>query len=198
MAEYIDRETLRKILENWRDAHADADDEQGCGLLEDVIWEVDAQPAADVAPVVHGRWEWFDEETGTPFTGYEREWGWRCSHCKHELPDDYDDPDYRPMLDYCPNCGAKMDGGDSDADLLALDEIRHAPTVDAVVVTRCKECEHAERYERIDGTVGYYCGHPQNTFTYGERWDRVFKPVKEPDGFCSRGERKDGGADNEM
>lgn len=43
MAEYIDREVLRKVLENWRDAHADVDDEQGCGLLEDVIWEVDAQ-----------------------------------------------------------------------------------------------------------------------------------------------------------
>lgn len=52
MAEYIDREALRKVLENWRDAHADVDDEQGCGLLEDVIWEVDAQPAADVVPVV--------------------------------------------------------------------------------------------------------------------------------------------------
>lgn len=52
MAEYIDREALRKVLENWRDAHVDVDDEQGCGLLEDVIWEVDAQPAADVAPVV--------------------------------------------------------------------------------------------------------------------------------------------------
>lgn len=59
----------------------------------------------------HGQWEWFDEDTGTPITGYEREWGWRCSRCKHELPDDYDDPDYRPMLDYCPYCGAKMDGG---------------------------------------------------------------------------------------
>ena len=52
MAEYIDREALRKVLENWRDAHADVDDEQGCGLLEDLIWEVDAQPAADVAQVV--------------------------------------------------------------------------------------------------------------------------------------------------
>lgn len=52
MAEYIDREALRKVLENWRDAHADVDDEQGCGFLEDVIWEVDAQPAADVAQVV--------------------------------------------------------------------------------------------------------------------------------------------------
>ena len=59
MAEYIDREALRKVLENWRDAHADVDDEQGCGLIEDVIWEVDAQTAADVAPVV------------------------RCKDCKH-------------------------------------------------------------------------------------------------------------------
>ena len=65
-----------------------------------------------------------------------------------------------------------------------------APTVDAVVVTRCKDCEHAERYERADGTAGYYCGYPQNTFTYGERWDRVFKPAKEADDFCSYGERK--------
>ena len=65
----------------------------------------------NAAPIKRGQWEWFDEETGTPITGYEREWGWRCSRCKHELPDDYDDPDYRPMLDYCPYCGAKMDGG---------------------------------------------------------------------------------------
>lgn len=57
-------------------------------------------------------------------------------------------------------------------------------------VVRCKDCEHAERYERTDETAGYYCGHPQNSFTYGERWDRVFKPVKEADGFCSYGERR--------
>lgn len=74
-----------------------------------------------------------------------------------------------------------------------LREVSDAPAADVAPVVRCKECEHAERYERTDGTVGYYCGQPQNTFTYGERWDRVFKPVKEPDGFCSRGERKDGG-----
>lgn len=30
--------------------------------------------------------------------------------------------------------------GISDADLLALDEIRHAPIVDAEVVVRCKDC----------------------------------------------------------
>lgn len=52
MAEYIEPEALRDILDGWRDAHADVDDVHGCGLLEDVICEVDAQTAADVAPVV--------------------------------------------------------------------------------------------------------------------------------------------------
>ena len=66
---------------------------------------------------------------------------------------------------------------------------------DAVPVARCRECEHAERYERIDGTAGYYCGHPQNTFAFGDRWDRVFKPVKNPDDFCSFGLRKNQSAD---
>lgn len=70
-----------------------------------------------------------------------------------------------------------------------------APTVDAVPVVRCRECEYAERYERIDGTAGYYCGYPQNIFVYGARWDRVFKPVKEPDDFCSYGLRKNQSAD---
>ena len=71
--------------------------------------------AADVAPVVHGRWEWFDKDVGTPVIGYEREWGWRCSHCGEELPDNYDDPDCSPMLRFCFNCGAKMNEGDNDA-----------------------------------------------------------------------------------
>lgn len=110
MAEYIERSYIRKMamfemaytMETETDAAV-------------VLRMIDDAPAADVAPVVHGRWEWFDEDTGTPLTGYEREWGWRCSYCKHELPDNYDDPDYRPMLDYCPHCGAKMDGGDNDA-----------------------------------------------------------------------------------
>lgn len=110
MAEYIERSYIRKMamfemaytMETETDAAV-------------VLRMIDDAPAADVAPVVHGRWEWFDEDTGTPLTGYEREWDWRCSRCKHELPDDYDDPDYRPMLDYCPNCGARMDGGDNDA-----------------------------------------------------------------------------------
>ena len=32
--------------------------------------------------------------------------------------------------------------GISDADILAKEEIRYAPTVDAEVVVRCKDCKH--------------------------------------------------------
>lgn len=56
-------------------------------------------------------WEWFDEETGNPLDGYEREWGWRCSACGHVLPDDYDDPDTPPKMNFCSNCGADMRKG---------------------------------------------------------------------------------------
>lgn len=73
------------------------------------------------------------------------------------------------------------------ADCIAS-EISGLPAADVAEVVRCKDCKHAERYERTNGTAGYYCGHPKNRFTYGERWDRVFKPVKEADDFCSYGE----------
>lgn len=73
------------------------------------------------------------------------------------------------------------------------EDLYSLPVVDAVPVARCKECKHTERYGRTDGTAGYYCGHPQNTFAYGERWDRVFKPIKEADDFCSCGTPKNDG-----
>lgn len=82
--------------------------------------------------------------------------------------------------------GALLDGCETDIEL--LDEI---PAADVAEVVRCRDCKHAERYEQTDGTAGYYCGHPRNTFTYGERWDRTFKPVKEADEFCSYGERRE-------
>lgn len=93
MNEYIDRDALREILESWRDAHADVDDVHGCGLLEDVICEVDAQTAADVAPVVHGRWMPFHSEAAGDIQ--------YCSACEIG---------FGAKTDYCPNCGAKMDG----------------------------------------------------------------------------------------
>lgn len=71
---------------------------------------------SDVAPVVHARWEWFDEEVGSPLEGSERDWGWRCSACKDTLNDEYDNPDNPPNHNYCPNCGSRMDGEQNAAD----------------------------------------------------------------------------------
>ena len=94
MAEYIEREALREILDRWRDAHADVDDVHGCGLLEDVICEVDAQTIVDVVPVVHGRWG----DNGIPNSMLSG-----CSVCGFTCG--------AYSFQYCPNCGAKMDGG---------------------------------------------------------------------------------------
>lgn len=53
-------------------------------------------------------WEWFDEETGNPIDGIEREWGWKCSKCGNALPDDFDNQDYPPKIEFCPFCGRAM------------------------------------------------------------------------------------------
>ena len=57
----------------------------------------------------HGHWHWFENENGTPLSGYDRDWGWECSVCRTALPDDYDNPDEAPKIAFCPYCGAKMD-----------------------------------------------------------------------------------------
>lgn len=54
--------------------------------------EINSIPAADVAPVVHGRW------IEGPLNPY-------CSECFVECRDE---------TPFCPNCGAKMYGGGSD------------------------------------------------------------------------------------
>ena len=58
------------------------------------------QPAADVAPVVHEKWL-LDRWQSWP----HRE----CSRCKIMIPRTKEVPDQ--YWQYCPNCGAKMDGG---------------------------------------------------------------------------------------
>ena len=66
-----------------------------------------AAPAADVAPVVHGRWIHSRyEDCSEQFELV------KCSQCNHEA---YAMAFYVRGGNYCPNCGAKMNGGDSDA-----------------------------------------------------------------------------------
>lgn len=62
-------------------------------------------PAADVAPVVHGRWV-------VRFDGPYKRRRCYCSHCgKHSGVGGIAKNQEKP---YCPNCGARMDG-DSNA-----------------------------------------------------------------------------------
>lgn len=82
-------------------------------------------------------------------------------------------------------------GLDSDVRRVAFsDEIARIPTADVVEVVRCKDCQYAKPYERVDGLTGYYCQHKNSTFMYGTNWERLFEPVKEADDFCSYGERR--------
>lgn len=62
-----------------------------------------AAPAADVAPVVHGRW--------VSVAGKRDR---ICSRCLHNEPYKNADDDAE-VFEFCPHCGAKMDGGDTDA-----------------------------------------------------------------------------------
>ena len=56
-------------------------------------------PTIDVAPVRHGRW------VSVPYKLARI-----CSVCNRDEPYKFADID-ADVYDYCPNCGAKMDGG---------------------------------------------------------------------------------------
>ena len=68
--------------------------------------ELVAIPAADAVGVKHGRWEWYKSPVCLSGDIY-----YRCSVCGESDPWQLTT---RGNANYCPNCGAKMDG-DSDA-----------------------------------------------------------------------------------
>ena len=84
MADYIDRE---KIFSIWRSMPAPAS-------VTSLAAAISQTPAADVAPVVHGKWE-----PGNPI----------CPVCGENKFKDLDADvwaDWQPK--FCPNCGALM------------------------------------------------------------------------------------------
>lgn len=104
MAECIEREaTIKRIKEvycvgcnSYNGVRCRA-----CGT-GDAIDIIEDAPAADVAPVVHAEWVVCGDGDNVP---------WMCSHCGKTTAHKY-----KVMYgEYCPNCGAKMDGGDNDA-----------------------------------------------------------------------------------
>ncbi len=93
MAEYIDREATKRAFQNF-----DAGRKGGSTLLtpDEFAEYLDEFPAADVVPVVHGWWN-ADEN---------------CSVCGENSTEGLDATKWNYWLpNYCPNCGAKMDGG---------------------------------------------------------------------------------------
>lgn len=99
MAEYIERDALIDDL----DAAAKHGG-MGAIIAQTLQRYVKRAPAADVAPVRHGRWVLGNVEPGYFTPGGNRPWicsdcGWLASYMLG-----------KPKENYCPNCGAKMDG----------------------------------------------------------------------------------------
>ena len=96
--EYIRRDDFIQYLEKCKKGAA----------VTNLVWaaimaierDVRDMPAADVAPVVHEKWL-LDRWQSWP----HRE----CSRCKIMIPRTKEVADQ--YWQYCPNCGAKMDGG---------------------------------------------------------------------------------------
>lgn len=104
MTEYIEREALDKKLT----AAAVNDENKNCNTWSNAIGVLYTLPAADVAPVVHGKWLRSDDDWDSLTTI-------RCSICGEEWC--FEMIDDVTLLNYkhCPNCGARMDGGADNA-----------------------------------------------------------------------------------
>lgn len=118
--EYIDREVAKTFLQKTlKDTISDAGVE---GIVREsyelciehtVSYFKFIPPAADVAEVRHGKW--ISYKTDESYGPYDTKAWYKCSECgKDAIGRCYQDEYYScPNLsDYCPNCGAKMDGKD--------------------------------------------------------------------------------------
>lgn len=102
MAEYIERDALvRQISCNMAEYVGAPDDvlkhDEQCNYA---ISCVESAPAADVAPVVHSYWE-------HKITSYGEIVG-ICHNCKYPVSWFWE------LTKFCPNCGARMDGGNEN------------------------------------------------------------------------------------
>ena len=104
MAEYIERKELILSFNLAAERSGDPDCPWDMSAIET---EIEAAPAADVAPVVHGRW--YDANS------YEH--GEKviatCSHCRVRGAVRTKRTEYGFWVidsTVCPNCGARMDG----------------------------------------------------------------------------------------
>lgn len=115
MDEYIKREAaiayIREQSEECQKAFEELGGESGiyADAYNDLAEDFYRIPAADVAPVVHARWD----DSGR-YTFPSGSTAVRCTNCGCALTES----EYRlNNWNYCPVCGTKMDGGaDDDTD----------------------------------------------------------------------------------
>lgn len=99
--EYISREKTLALLKSL----GSRDYRREKGTIQDAIKMISSSaytPAADVAPVVHGRWI-KDDFLSDDVNNAEK-----CSQCGELIGW------FGNLPKYCPECGAKMDGGEKD------------------------------------------------------------------------------------
>ena len=111
MAEYIKREATIKAIVDSRNRYYNSASNQylvgRCDGLDIAAGLLRVAPAADVAPVVHARWIHSRyEDCSEQFELV------KCSQCNHEA---YAMAFYVRGGNYCPSCGAKIDGGTDNA-----------------------------------------------------------------------------------
>ena len=100
MADYIEREALRDAVDfiDWYSVYKGRliagapNEEDALYKANDIFSAIDNAPAADVVPVLHGRWV----DNGIPDSILSG-----CSVCGFTCGSS--------SFFYCPNCGAKMD-----------------------------------------------------------------------------------------
>lgn len=89
--EYIRREDALRAVQRQRGANRSPAQNE---MLNRIKTDIIRAPAADVAPVVHGKWG---------DNGISGSMLVKCSVCGFDCGAN--------SFSYCPNCGAKMDGG---------------------------------------------------------------------------------------
>lgn len=102
MSEYIEREALRDAVEfiDWYSVYKGRlidgapNTENALYKASSIYAVIDNAPSADVAEVVHGRWE--------VVVGSDGKAHMVCTVCRKQQ-------DLTGVFTYCPNCGAKMD-----------------------------------------------------------------------------------------